>query len=484
MSATKRRILIVDDEELVLRALVRMLDSEFAVDSARGGAAALKKLSNGYDLIITDLCMPIVDGFEVLSAVRQQSPDTPVIVITGHGSIKQAVQAIQAGATDYLTKPLPAPNQLLAAVRRAVGGSQAPAEGASPGETSSNPENRPSTDDWKALYADEIVGRSPALLECIRLAVRVADAEVPVLITGESGTGKELFARALHRASRRAERPFVAVNCPAIPGELVESELFGHAKGAFTGASSDRIGRFEACDGGTLFLDEIGELSLPIQSKLLRVLQEYEFVRVGDSLAQRVDVRVMAATNCDLAAAVDGGRFRSDLFYRLNVVRLHLPPLRERREDIPLLVSYFLRGISAQRDLPAPTIGSDGWEILSSHPWPGNVRQLRNVIERMVLLKCGGVVEAVDLEACLPGAPRGSSPAAAAFLPDSAMKIPPDFDLREYLHRFEDAIIKQALLSAGGNKNLAAKILGMNRTTLVEKLRRRGGDPDDPDVEN
>ena len=494
MSVTRRRILVVDDEELVLRALKRVLASTYTVDCAHGGAAALKCVHQDYDLIITDLCMPIVDGFEVLKAVQRTKPKTPVIVITGHGSIRQAVHAMRAGAFDYLTKPLPEPHQLMATVERALGGkaarpvSDAPtAPGSRIGDPTAGP-SRTSTDDWKALYADEIVGRSPALLESIRMAVRVADTDAPVLITGESGTGKELFARALHRASRRSAGPFVAVNCPAIPTELVESELFGHAKGAFTGAASARVGRFAACEGGTLFLDEIGELGLPIQAKLLRVLQEYEIVRVGDSLPQRVNVRVVAATNCELEAAVAAGQFRQDLYYRLNVVRLRLPPLRERRADIPLLVSHYLRTISANGDMPPPTLTDEAWEILRCHPWPGNVRQLRNLVERMVLLKRGSVVEAADLDDSPPAVSHTaatpvvsvppSGPGAASFFPsDNTVKIPPDFDLRDYLHRFEDAVIQQALLTSGGNKNLAAKLLGMNRTTLVEKLRRRGGDP-------
>jgi DNA-binding NtrC family response regulator len=322
---------------------------------------------------------------------------------------------------------------------------------------------------WREKYAGEILGNSEAINEALEMAMAASDVDCPVLITGESGTGKELLARALHRASQRAGSACVPVNCPAIPKELVESELFGHSKGAFTGATNARVGRFAAANGGTLFLDEIGEMDLNIQSKLLRVLQDFEITPVGESRSQRVDVRVIAATNRDLEEMSEKGGFREDLYYRLNVVQIHLPPLRERRGDIPMLIDSLLALISDERKLPAPILTDEVRDALIAYRWPGNVRQLRNVLERLVILRRGKEVTLSHLPTCVTRAKKTEEGAdAASFeLPEEGM------DLRRALQRFEETMIRKALLQTEGNKNQAAKILGLNRTTLVEKLRKR-----------
>jgi DNA-binding NtrC family response regulator len=326
---------------------------------------------------------------------------------------------------------------------------------------------------WRERFAPEIVGESQALFEALEIAMRAAECDCPVLITGENGTGKELLARAFHRSSERARAPFVPVNCPAIPKELVESELFGHTRGAFTGATMARVGRFEAADRGTLLLDEIGEMALDIQAKLLRVLQDYQITRVGESRPHPVDVRIIAATNRDLEEMVQQGSFREDLYYRLNVLQVHLPPLRDRREDIPLLVDHFLAEITARLKMPAPELGAEVRSALAAHHWPGNVRQLHNVIERLVILRRGQRVELQHL----PFRTQEREVSATAVVDAQgllSMTLPSEgIDLREALQQLEDSMIRQALLQTAGNKNQAARILGLNRTTLVEKLRKR-----------
>ena len=324
---------------------------------------------------------------------------------------------------------------------------------------------------WRDTYAPEIVGRSGALLDALEMAARVASFDCPVLITGESGTGKELLARALHRGSSRDAQPFVPVNCPAIPSELVESELFGHSKGAFTGATASRIGRFAAADSGTLFLDEIGEMDLNIQSKLLRVLQDFEITPVGEARSRSVDVRVVAATNRDLEGMAEEGGFRADLFYRLNVVEIHLPPLRERREDIPLLIDELMAGNAKRLGVEAPTLSTEARSAMTAFDWPGNIRQLNNTVERLVILRRGQTVELSDLpQRIRPGGGLRAVCTGPVAVPQT---LPEDgIDLRAALVEMESNMIRQALLAAGGNKNQAAKLLGLNRTTLVEKLRK------------
>ena len=324
-------------------------------------------------------------------------------------------------------------------------------------------------DAWRARYAREIVGESEALSLALEIASRAAEFDCPVLITGESGTGKELLAQAIHRASPRRGQPLIPVNCPAIPKELVESELFGHSRGAFTGATNARTGRFVAADGGSLFLDEIGEMDLNIQSKLLRVLQDYQVTPVGESRSQRVNVRIIAATNRDLDEQVDAGRFREDLLYRLNVVQIHLPALRERPQDVPVLLDHFIGAISRDRGLDAPVLGPAVRDVLCRYEWPGNIRQLHNVVERLVILSRGAEVLLHELPRKITGVVEArdcSSPLGEIELPAEGI------DLRAALTRLEDLMIQKALSKSNGNKNQAAKLLGLKRTTLVEKLRK------------
>ena len=378
-----------------------------------------------------------------------------VIVACGAASISQAADAVSQGAKHIALKPFKA-----AEMEKWL-------EGA--------PEEADEEDDevtlWWKRYARDIIGGSPSLYEAISIAQRAAETDCPVLITGESGTGKELLARAFHVASPRSDAPFIPVNCPAIPKELVESELFGHAKGAFTGATVSRIGRFAAADGGTLFMDEIGEMDHGVQSKLLRVLQDYHVTRVGDSRSQQVDVRVIAATNCNLEEMATKGSFREDLYYRLNVIQIHLPPLRERREDIPLLLKSFLEQIAEKRNLPLPSISDSALNALKAYHWPGNIRQLRNLIERLVILQRGAEVELGHLPLTVVQNVQETDQDSLFF---GNPTLPKDgINLRGVLLQFEESMIKQALQATNGNKNQAAKILGLNRTTLVEKLRKR-----------
>ena len=378
-----------------------------------------------------------------------------VIVACGAVSISQAAEAVAQGAKHIALKPFKAEE-----LKKWL---------------SDQPVEKEQVDDevtlWWKRFAPDIIGSSQSLYEAISIAQRAAETDCPVLITGESGTGKELLARAFHRASPRAEAPFIPVNCPAIPKELVESELFGHAKGAFTGATVSRIGRFAAADRGTLFMDEIGEMDHGIQSKLLRVLQDYQVTRVGDSRSQQVDVRVIAATNCNLEEMATKGSFREDLYYRLNVIQIHLPPLRERREDIMLLMDAFLQGVAEKRNLPVPAIGERAQEALMAYHWPGNIRQLLNLIERLVILQRGADVDIEHLPLTVVQNVQEVDKESLFF---GNPQLPKDgINLRGVLQQFEEAMIKQALQATQGNKNQAAKILGLNRTTLVEKLRKR-----------
>ena len=382
-----------------------------------------------------------------------------VIVACGTNSIDQAAEAVAQGAKHIALKPFKVE------------------------ELQKWMEDRPEEDEpaddevtrWWKRYASSIIGKSPSLYEAISVAQRAAETDCPVLITGESGTGKELLARAFHDASPRADAAFIPVNCPAIPKELVESELFGHAKGAFTGATVSRVGRFAAADGGTLFMDEIGEMDHGVQSKLLRILQDYQVTRVGDSRSQQVDVRVIAATNCNLEEMATKGSFREDLYYRLNVIQIHLPPLRERREDILLLMNSFLDYIAEKRNLPVPAISSEAQDALMAYHWPGNIRQLRNLIERLVILQRGAEVDMGHLPLTVVQNVQAADQESLFF---GAPTLPKDgINLRGVLQQFEESMIKQALQATGGNKNQAAKILGLNRTTLVEKLRKRKAKP-------
>jgi DNA-binding NtrC family response regulator len=431
---------------------------------ARDATEALQILSSqAVDLVLADVKMPGINGLELVRQIHEFAPDLPCIVITGYGGAEQSVEALRAGAFWYLEKPFE--QQHLDAVRRLV--EQAIELGRLKAE------NRMLHHQLRTKYRFEnIVGNSPALRAVLDVVAKVADTDSTVLVTGESGTGKELIARAIHYNSGRADRMFVTVNCGAIPEELLESELFGHVRGAFTNAVSHREGRFAVAHGGTIFLDEIGDMSPNLQVKLLRVLQDRTFEPVGSSKTVAVDVRVIAATNQDLELAIRERRFREDLFYRLNVIPIEVPPLRARRDDIPMLVRHFLGTTSRERGRASPpALEPEAEALLASYAWPGNVRELENMIERLVVLCTGDAIGADDLPPALRRAPEPSPAAVTAELPAAGLSF------RDVVEDFETDLILRALEQTHWNKNRAAQLLGLNRTTLLEKIKKLGLEP-------
>ncbi len=456
-------MLVVDDEELYRRSLGRILSRVgHQVTEARDATEALAAVSaQPVDLVLADIKMPGINGLELVRQVHDINPDLPCIVITGFGSPENSVEALRAGAFWYLDKPFEQGN--LDVVRRLV--EQAIEHGRLKAE------NRILQSQLRSRYRFEnIVGSSPSLRGVLDVVSKVADSDATVLITGESGTGKELIARGIHYHSRRADRMLVTVNCGAIPEELLESELFGHVRGAFTNAVSHREGRFSVAHGGTIFLDEIGDMSPNLQVKLLRVLQDRTFEPVGSSKTQTVDVRVIAATNQDLEQAIRERRFREDLYYRLNVIPIEVPSLRERREDIPLLAQYFLDVLNHEREKRVDGISEAAMEILCQHDWPGNVRELENLMERLTILRGEGEIQVGDLPAPLR---RG----AASAEPEAPRVSPGGIAFKEVVDRFETNLILQALEQTNWNKNRAAQLLGLNRTTLLEKIKKKGIEP-------
>jgi DNA-binding NtrC family response regulator len=455
-------LLVIDDEPTVLEA-VRMLGRQAGYDviccaNGRTGIDAARR--SRPDLVMVDLRMPDLDGLQVLRAIHQADPRCQMVLMTGYASVETAIEAIKIGAMDYLSKPLDVGRveALLKQVReeaeRRHAAEPAAAEEGEPVET----------------YG--MVGRSTAMRHLIGAISRLAPFVRTALITGETGTGKELAARALHRAGRRQEKPFVVVNCSAVVEALFESELFGHVRGAFAWAMDDRAGLFEAADGGVRLLDEVGDLPLGVQAKLLRVLELGEVYRVGSLEPRRVDVQVLAATNRDLRAEVAAGRFRSDLFYRLNIVEIRIPPLRERREDIPLLARLFVRECATRLGRPLRDITEEGASLLMSASWGGNVRELRNVIERASLLADGPLLSDTDIQPCLPDdayvalePPLRAAGAAPAFVETAE---PPLLATVERDH------ILRALQHARGNKKVAARLLGVSRRALYRRLERLG----------
>jgi DNA-binding NtrC family response regulator len=459
----RSQILIVDDEELYRRALERILArAGHGVVTARDAAEAMAIVSaEPLDLVLCDIRMPGISGLELVRQIRDVDPDLPCIVVTGYGSAEQSIEALHAGAFWYLEKPFE--QRSLDVVRKLV--DQAIEH------RRLRSENRLLQSQLRSRYRfDNVVGQSAALRGVLDLVGKVADSDSTVLITGESGTGKELIARAIHYNSRRSERVLVTVNCGAIPEELLESELFGHVKGAFTNAVQHREGRFTAAEGGSIFLDEIGDMSPNLQVKLLRVLQDRSFEPVGSSKTVRVDVRVIAATNQDLAQAIRRGAFREDLFYRLNVIPIEVPPLRQRKEDIPLLVQHFLEHLNQEKGRSVEGLTPAALERLLGHDWPGNVRELENLIERLVVLRGKGWIDLDELPAALrrsAGAPELELPAVG----------PGGLPFNEVVDRVETHMILQALEQTRWNKNRAAQLLGLNRTTLIEKIKKKKLEP-------
>ncbi|MBP8128071.1 MAG: sigma-54-dependent Fis family transcriptional regulator [Candidatus Hydrogenedentes bacterium] len=438
--ADRSRILVVDDSPLTLEVLQRNLSAEgYDVLTAPGVAGAAELLKSvKVDLVITDLKMPKVSGMDLVRHVRENYRDTEVMMITGYPSIEGAVQAIKTGAEEYVAKPF-TDAELSAAVKRALEKLRVRRFGNSAGMPA-------------ATMRHGLLGESEAMRKILRAVRKAASTSATVLITGESGTGKELVARAIHYGSARSAAPFVPVNCGGIPDGLLESELFGHVKGAFTGATEARAGFFHSADGGTIFLDEVSETSVPMQVKLLRVLQDKEVCMVGSSRARKVDVRIVAATNKDLLGLVKKDAFRKDLFYRLNVITLVLPPLRERGEDILLLARHFARRFAAELGRTEPRFSDRSMAVLRNYEWPGNVRELENVVQRLVLMTDGDIIDAPDL------------PPLMRFSPLSRT------GLDRTLAEVEAEYVSNVLASLGGNKTQAAKILGIDRKTLRDKV--------------
>ena len=442
-------ILVVDDEKNTRDGLVRALRGDYAVAEAENGQRALEWLeTHTADVVLSDLRMPGLDGMQLLARLLGRDPKPVLILLTAYGNIETAVEAMKRGAYDFLAKPVNL-DRLDLLLKRALAERQLGAE------------NQRLKAQLDAKYGFEnIIGTSPAMQEVFETIRQAAPTRATVLIQGESGTGKELVARALHQCSPRREGPFVPVHCAALAPTLLESELFGHEKGAFTGAVERRRGRFELADGGTLFLDEIGEIDAALQVKILRVLEERKFERVGGSETISVDVRLVAATNRDLRQLVTEGKFREDLFYRLYVVNLTLPPLRDRDGDIVLLAQHYLKSIAAENGKPVPAIAPEAMDLLAAYRWPGNVRELRNVIERMVVLGTGGKLTVRDLPAAVRGAGGGETALASR-----AGRV---------LRDAERQLIEEALRRHKDNRTKAAQDLGISRRTLHRKLNEFG----------
>jgi DNA-binding NtrC family response regulator len=461
MFDSKLNILLVDDED-ALRAVVaeRLQDEGFDVVEAPSGEAALEQLQRfAFDIVISDLRLPGIDGRQVIDAALERYPGILAIAVTGYATVKDAVDVIKRGAADFVAKPFQF-DELLHVVNSAREQQRLKDE---------NAYLRQQLDQRFGLGA--MVGKSAPMQALYQLIDTVASTSATVLIAGETGTGKEMVARAIHQSSLRRQQKFVALNCGAIPESLLEAELFGHVRGAFTGAVGARQGRIEHADKGSLFLDEVGNMPASLQMKLLRVLQEREFERVGDSRTIKVDVRVIAATNADLGRMVRDGTFREDLFYRLNVVAVQLPPLRDRSEDIPLLVARFIDKLQPEGDGRDPLVVSqDAMRRLMAYEWPGTVRQLENVVERALAL--GGGRRRIEVDDLPPDMrAEASAPAVKPTLPESGVDLP------ALVTDFERQLIDQALARTEGNRGAAARLLGLKRTTLVEKLRRLSPEP-------
>jgi len=460
----RARILVVDDKENILKLFERILggSEEHELTTAADGARALSLIgAQEFDVVVTDLRMPGPDGFEVLRGVKSRSAETEVIMMTAYATVSDAVEAMKQGAYDYLQKPFD-PDEAARVIGRAVERRRLRMQTATLRR------------ELEGVYSfHNLVGKSAIMRDVYRLLEQAAGLDITVLLTGETGTGKELAARAIHYHSARKERRFVPVNCGALPSELVESELFGHVKGAFTGAAGAKPGLFEEAEGGTIFLDEIGELPLAVQVKLNRALQEKEIRRVGDNRATKVDIRVIAATHRDLKAEAQAGRFREDLFYRLHVFPVHLPPLRDRREDIPLLAEHFLEKHARALRRELTGFSPDTLRALTGYPWPGNVRELENAVERAVAVAQGNPIELRDLPPDVKGTQEGAIP------PEVLSGLPYRDALELARERVSRDYLTTILREADGIVTRAAEKAGMERESLHRLLRRYGIRPDD-----
>jgi two-component system response regulator PilR (NtrC family) len=456
----KARILVVDDERSMQEFLEIFFRSEgYEVTTAEGlGSALLHIEGNEFDVVVTDIQMPEGNGLELLHAVRESSPETVVIMMTAFASTETAIAAIKEGAYDYITKPFKV-EEMRIVVEKALE------------KKLLSTENRRLRSELRSRQRDRaIIGSSPAMQRIFDIIAQVADTRANVLLSGESGTGKEMVARAVHSGGERRSHPFVAVNCAAIPENLLESELFGHVKGSFTGAVQNKVGLFESADGGTLFLDEVGELTLPLQVKLLRVIQDKSIRRVGGTTDHRVDVRIIAATNRRLGDEIAAGRVSEDLFYRLNVIEIPMPPLRDRRDDIPLLVGHFVEKYSRELDKQVDGVSDEAIRQLMEYPFPGNVRELENVVERAVALTRSRTIDRDSL----PPSVLNPAPAIAA------SRISPEgVSLEELMADYERGLLLEALGPAGGVKKRAAQLLGISFRSFRYRMEKLGLDDRD-----
>lgn len=453
------RVLVLDDESTLRTALFRLLDRKGfqvvtaqKIDEARGFLSSDKT----FDLAVIDMNLPDGNGLDFIVELKKSNPNIQVLVLTGFASIDSAIQATQKGAYHFLTKPFNV-EELMSLIDKALA------------HKSLEQENQQLRCELSYKYKfNQIIGESEGIKNCLSLVERVAHTDSTVLVMGDSGTGKELIARAIHYNSTRSKGPFVAINCGAIPAELLESELFGHTKGAFTGAVANRIGRFEMADEGTLFLDEIGDLEPSLQVKILRALQEKTFEPVGSAKSVQVNVRVIAATNIDLEKAVKENRFREDLYYRLNVIPIQVPSLRERKTDIPILLNHFLQQFNKGKIDGLKGFTPDALSCLIHYGWPGNIRELENLVERLSILKGTGTVDVLDLPAKYRSTAASYAETGAVEIPDTGL------DFNTAVDQFENALILKALEKTGWNRNQAALLLRLNRTTLVEKMKKKG----------
>ncbi len=476
------RVLVIEDDDTVRDVLRSFLNSKgFEAVLAKSGETGIDMLrAEKFDIILTDLVMPGLTGMDVLREVSASKVNTPTIVITAYGTVQTAVEAMKFGAFDYVTKPFNL-DELMIVIEKALNLSKL------------RKENVMLKQQLRKKYNFRgLIGHSPRMQSVYELIEKIADTDSTILIMGESGTGKELIAKTIHFNSSRSQGPFVPLNCAAIPRDLLESELFGHEKGAFTGAVTSRIGRFELAQGGTLFLDEIGELDPALQVKLLRVLQERDFERVGGVKTIKVDVRILAATNKDLDRAVKEGKFREDLFYRLNVIPILLPPLRKRLEDMPLLIDHFVHEFAKKRKREPLTFSTEANQCLMRYRWPGNVRELENMIERLSILVAGDIVHVSDIpeklhqiifhEMTEPAESADEMRVSAGIAETTAVKshapyIPDSgVNLNEMVSSLERNMILHALERTRGIRSKAAQLLGLNRTTLLEKMKKMGID--------